>query len=116
MKFLPLLAGSILLSFVVIGCETSSTGGTSGGRVIMYPTVDQMARLEREWGVEPRQVRARGDYPELNYASQQDANPAPRAAQTAPPQPNMLAPAPEPVLDSATGQPTVDPATMQKLR
>jgi hypothetical protein len=34
-------------------------GGGSGGTEVKHPTVDQMAELEKQWGVQPREVRSR---------------------------------------------------------
>lgn len=53
---LILLALTALFTAGLSSCASSSS---SGGQVIHYPTVDDMARHESQWGMQPRQVKPR---------------------------------------------------------
>lgn len=76
------LAFTVLLAACLSSCETSSS---SGGQVIKYPTVDEMASYESQWGMHPRQIK-----PRLRQAEPGDS-----VAPSAPaPQPSAAAPAP----------------------
>ncbi|MEY4483654.1 MAG: hypothetical protein RL693_1106, partial [Verrucomicrobiota bacterium] len=50
------LALTLLLAACLASCASSSS---SGGQVINYPTVDDMARYESQWGMQPRQIKPR---------------------------------------------------------
>ena len=108
LKLLPAALGSALL---LSSCEGVSSGSSSG-TTIYYPTVDQMARLEAEWGMAPREVK-----PRLREATPMDYYQAATGSAPAPITPAAPAPAAAPAAPAplAPSQPEIDPATRQKL-
>ncbi|HSJ01289.1 MAG: hypothetical protein ACAI34_06005 [Verrucomicrobium sp.] len=111
---LPALAAS---SLVLVSCET---GGPTGGEVISNPNASDVNRIESQWGMKPRVIKPRlrpmeaGDLP-MN--TEPTSLPTYRADGTQVSGPSAPAPAPklqEPVTSEPA--PTVDPATIQKLR
>lgn len=98
-----LLAFAALFTACLCSCASSSSGG---GQVIHYPTVDDMARYESQWGMQPRQVK-----PRLRQAEPGDTiAPAPSIQSSTP------APSPEPIKE-LPGQPaTADPSKLPQLR
>ncbi|CAN5682766.1 hypothetical protein BH11VER1_BH11VER1_16710 [soil metagenome] len=83
------LALTLLLAACLSSCETSSS---SGGQVIKYPTVDDMARYESQWGMQPRQIK-----PRLRQAEPGDTIAPSPTVQTS-------APAPAPLKELPTEQ------------
>jgi hypothetical protein len=109
---LTLLCIASVCAFGLVSCDL--LGGGSGGTEVKHPTVDQMAELEKQWGVQPRDVRSR-------YATPAGGGEAPLA----PPQsgaPQIVTPDPVPLPQTAT-PPLVEPppraatpAQIQKLK
>lgn len=99
-----LLSSSIFSMALLSSCATSS--GDGSGDEIKYPTVADVERIDRQMGLEPRQLQNR------NFEAQytRPTTPAPAPAPTP-----DLAPAPT---QEATPppQPSVDADTLQKLR
>lgn len=85
------LALTVLFAACLSSCASSSSGG---GQVIKYPTVDEMASYERQWGMQPRQVKTR-----MRQAEPGDAI-APSAAA-----PSSSEAAPAPLKELPTEQP-----------
>lgn len=103
MRILPFAA---LLTFVTMVTGLSSCGLTDGSSAIKNPTVDEMAKLEKQWGTDkPREPRFRGGPIDV-------VQPAPAPVSQPAPEP---APLPQPPAPAAATQ-SVDPATVQKLR
>ena len=100
---------AFVASFALASC--GSFGGVEG-MVINEPTVDEMARLEKQWGMAPRQAKSKvysSDGGDTSTIQSQPMQVQPKAA--AVPQ---LAPAPAPA--SASAPPLPDASTVQKLR
>ncbi len=98
---------------LLASCELPDSGGS--GETIRNPTVDDMARLESQWGMTPRAVK-----PRFREAGPADfINPSgtpivPSTSALAQPAPEV---APLPPTTVLPAQPaTVDPATLQKLK
>lgn len=75
------LALTLLLAACLSSCASSSS--SSGGQVIKYPTVDEMASLESQWGMQPRQIKPRirqAEPGDIISPSAPAAVPAPAAA------------------------------------
>ncbi len=105
LMFLSVPAIAILLS----SCSSFDSGGANGGETINNPTVQEMTRLESQWGFQPRQVRAKQrslDTVDMN--SPVTISPAP-----APQQPAMLAPAPESLPTTAPAAPQPIPQNLR---
>ncbi|MCE9519424.1 MAG: hypothetical protein K8R87_07725 [Verrucomicrobia bacterium] len=88
MKFNPSSFGIALLSAITLA-SCDFTGGSSGGTHLKNPTVDQMAEMEKQWGVPPKPDRSR----QLRPAGTDNATPA---TSSAPAQINSPAPVPLP--------------------
>ena len=89
--------------------------GNGGGRVVNYPTVDDMARIDREMGLETKSHNATRTNNVDGESGAAVAARAQAAAQAAPQQPAVqtppVAPAPQPQI------PELPPSsTIQKLR
>ncbi|MFZ4763388.1 MAG: hypothetical protein ACOYMN_00435 [Roseimicrobium sp.] len=87
---------SSILAASAIAILTSCQGVSSGtGETIYYPTVEEMARHESQWGLAPRVVKPRyreagpGDFapPASSGAASTEAAAAPAPAPSAPAQP-----------------------------
>jgi hypothetical protein len=87
--------------------------GGSGGTEVKQPTVDQMAELEKQWGVKPRETRPRRmtapGGAEMPLAPPQSGTP-----QTVTPDPVPLPPTATP--PALAPPPPVTPAQIQKLK
>ena len=89
-------------------------GGNSGGTELKHPTVDQMAELEKQWGVKPREVRSR-QAPLPGGSEMPLAPPRSGASQVVTPDP---VPLPQPATPPVFEQPpqAATPAQIQKLK
>ncbi|WP_038159174.1 hypothetical protein [Verrucomicrobium sp. BvORR106] len=111
LALLPVLALSTL---VLASCEST---GPAGGTVISNPNADEVTHMESQWGMKPRIVKPRlrpmepGDLPE-------NTTPTPNPTYSAEPESAPTAATPPPRLQEpvAPEAPTVDQATIQKLR
>lgn len=103
-------AASLILLSSFVSCSNKT--GTYG-ETVMYPTVDEIAALEKGWGLEPRRVkqRLRPLRPGESYDPSAESAPVRRSSTPAPAPaaPAMLAPEPEPIQNVA-------PATADELR
>lgn len=108
-------------------CESFDPVGPAGSEVIRNPSVNDMAQLERQWGMAPRQVKPRyrpataSDYMTETGGSS-SAPPAPAPVTIPSPAPAFQEPAPNPIPSpqppSNLGPSSlpVDAATLNKLR
>ncbi|WP_050030767.1 hypothetical protein [Verrucomicrobium sp. BvORR034] len=111
---LALLPALALSTLVLASCEST---GPAGGTVITNPNAEEVTHMESQWGMKPRIVKPRlrpmepGDLPENTV-------PTPNPTYNAAPESAPLAPAPAPQLQEpvTSEAPTVDQATIQKLR
>jgi uncharacterized membrane protein len=101
------LSVALLAMFSLSSCD--SLGGGGDGVVIKEPTVDQMARLEKEWGMTPRTVKPRG------YGSDGEVTTYQAAPQQAQARPQPVAET-QPAAAAPTVPPLPDSSTLQKLR
>ncbi len=99
---------TIIVLFTACLSSCSSTNSSGGGQVINYPTVDEMARHESQWGMAPRQVQ-----PRIRQAEPRDmiapSAPAPSVQRSSP----TPAPEPEPIKELPS-QPTT-PTDLSKV-
>lgn len=100
---------TLLSSFALVSCEL--TGGSSGGSHIVNPTVDQMAEMEKKWGVQPHTDRSR----QLPPSREGDA------PVSAPPQTFVPEPVPAPLPQTTVPPvfelpPSATPDQIQKLK
>lgn len=98
--------------FALVSCEFTDSG--SGGTHVKNPTVEEMAAMEKQWGVQPRTERTRPLLP----ASTGDS---PISAPTAPPRNPVPEPAPLPQTPEVVPPvfeppPGATPDQIQKLR
>lgn len=105
--FALLFSSSLFILPLLTSCGTM--GGERSGDVINHPTVADVERIDRQMGLEPRQVRSRDRYDDV-YAA---PTPAPAPAEKPAPE---LAPQPAPESTTPPPQPSVDADTLQKLR
>lgn len=101
---IPLLSTVVLAAVAALlsSCDSLSSGG-SGGQTIHNPTVEEMARLEAQWGLPPRTVK-----PRYREAGPGDLSTQPTVPVEGQPQPSQpAAPAQETVLPA---QPPIPPA------
>lgn len=94
-------------------CDMFSGG--SGGTEVKHPTVDQMAELEKKWGVQPREVRSRHALPPSGAGELAPAPPQSGAPQVAPPDTVPLPQTATPPVFEPPPQPAT-PAQIQKLK
>lgn len=112
-SYLAAFSTVILGSFALVSCEFSDS--SSGGTHLKNPTVEQMADMERQWGVQPSTNRSRL-MPNVGDGAAPDPaiNPDPSqnfAPPTAPlPQPPATAP---PIFEPPPG---ATPDQIQRLR
>lgn len=117
MKPYNLTCAALMLIAGLVSCN----GGGSGGTKLDNPTVEEMAKLEKQWGVEPREPRAR-QTTQTNEPVQQfiiAPQPAPQPRPTPAPEPAPLpptTPTPVPPLFEPPPQPTVTPDQINKLK
>ena len=101
-------------AFMLASCGLIDGG--SGGTQLKNPTVEQMAQLEKEWGVKPREVRPRG----LPSAGETESLGAPPRSAA----PQVVTPDPVPLPQTQTAAPPVfeqapqaaTPAQIQRLK
>lgn len=104
---------ALLSAFGLVACDLIGGGG-SGGTHVKQPTVDEMAELEKQWGVKPREARPRHAQPAVGSEAPL-VPPQSGAAQPVTPDPVPLPqPAKPPVVEPPT--PTATPAQIQKLK
>ncbi len=108
MNFRLLSFSAALLAMISLTSCDSFGGGD--GTVIKEPTVEQMARLEKEWGMTPRNAKPRGygSDGEVSTVQAQPQTGQSRSQAVAQPQ---LQPAAAP-----SAPPLPDASTLQKLR
>ena len=106
--------------WIAILCVTglsscNSMGGNSGGTELKEPTVEQMAELEKQWGVKPRESHTRPFLPPSEGTIAAPMQPSPAAP--------IIVPDPAPLPQTQTAAPPVfetppaaTPAQIQKLK
>jgi hypothetical protein len=105
---------SILGALGLASCDMFDSG--SGGRSVNNPTVEQMAQLEKQWGVEPRDIRPRRSTAPVG------SEPSGSAIQSGTPQVAAPEPAPLPPTQASAppvyqqAPPAATPAQIQKLK
>jgi hypothetical protein len=104
---LPILSGAMLAVACLTSCHSMSSGAS--GTSIYYPTVDQMERLEAQWGMQPRATQAFNPGPSAAGAYVQDGAPM---APVTPPAPVSV---PLETVQPAVPAPVVTPELKQKL-
>lgn len=110
MNRLPAFFNGIACLFLLLLTSCESIGGSSAAEIV-YPTADELERMEAQWGLQPRQVKPRPrSYDAETY--QAPAKPTTPPPAPAPPQPTPLPETAPPV----PPQPSVDAETLQKLR
>ena len=97
----------------LVSCELIDRG--SGGTQVKHPTVDQMAELEKQWGVKPREARFRPPTPAGVDEAPIAAPPQSSATQAVTPEPVPLPPTAAPPAPQPPPQ-TATPAQIQKLK
>jgi hypothetical protein len=99
----PLLTAAVFAAATLLASCEGMSGVDTSGPTINNPSVDEMARLEAQWGMKPREVKPR----------YREAGPADYLAPSAPivqPQPaDVATPAPA-VPPQETVQPAIPPA------
>lgn len=100
----PLLTAALCAAAAVLSSCEGISGVDTSGPTINNPSVDEMARLEAQWGMKPREVKPR--YREAGPADYL----APSAPIVQPEAPVVAAPAPAIPPPQEPVQPAIPPA------